>query len=331
VDGVPSGVPREGHSGTYFTHANMSSKGFMNQVFLALVLCASAVSQTSVPADSPTPAIAEAKIVRYLRENVRPGAPVVVSTLTNEIFPGEVDRRVLNRLFNTFFKMPLYVVQAQMAAGVPPSLKELSEQFAFTSPETADVLLRIMDMDPRVPKFLERDPRSGEILKVDSARILGHPRFGKILERTIAGWEGKPAPEFSVKAYDGSALALADLRGKPFLLYFWFSNCPPCVKTAPLLVELDKEYAPKGFRIVGLNADRLLELDDSDADRAAYATKLGISFTQAHANAEIQAAYGGVAVFPTLFFVDRAGTIVEFLVNAPDRNTLEEAVKLALK
>jgi len=282
------------------------------------------------PTQTPRPPSPEAAIVQYLRANVRPGAPVEVSRLFNEVFTGEPERRALNRLFNTFFKIPLFVVQTQKSRGLPPSLREISEQFAFTEPGTADIILRIMEMDPRVPRFLERDPKTGEILRVDAEKITAHPRFGKILERTVTGWEGNAAPAFSVKGFEGSDLNLGALAGKPFLLYFWFSNCPPCVTTTPLLVELHKTYAAQGFTIVGLNADRLLDLDYTDQDRADYAKKLGIPFFLGHATAEVQDAYGGVSVFPTLFFVDRTGTVVKHLVNGQDKAVLDAAVKIAL-
>jgi thiol-disulfide isomerase/thioredoxin len=284
----------------------------------------------------PTPspdrvASPEARIVAYLKENVKPGEPVVVTRLFNEVFTAESERKVLNRLFNTFFKIPLFVAQSVKSKGAPPTLQEISEQFSFTVPGEADVILRIMESDPRMPKFLERDSRTGEILSANIERILAHPRFGKMLERTISGWEGNAAPGFSVKNYDGAELNLTQLAGKPFLLYFWFTNCPPCVKTTPILAELDRAYRSKGFQMIGLNADRLLELDYTDADRDAYAKKLGLTFALAHANPETQNAYGGVSVFPTLFFVDKNGVVVKHLVNGHDRAVLEDAIKLALQ
>jgi len=302
----------------------MITSSFVAALFLTV--------QSPAPAPAPAPSVRpEAAIVEYLKANVKPGVPVVVSTLFNEVFTGEPERKALNRLFNTFFKIPLFIVQAQKAKGTPPSLKEISEQFAFTIPGEADVILRIMESDPRMPKFLQRDPLTGEILKVDAEKILAHPRFGKVLERTITGWEGTSAPAFAVKAYDGSELSLAKMAGKPFVLYFWFTNCPPCVATGPLLVQLDKVYRPQGLSILALNADSLLELDYTDADRAAYAAKLGITFALGHANAAAQAAYGGVSVFPTLFFVDKAGVVVKHLVNGHERAVLEDAIKLALQ
>jgi thiol-disulfide isomerase/thioredoxin len=328
VDGVPSGVPREGHLGKYSPACDHVKPKMMIYANLAVTLALAVQSPAPLQSAAPNP---EAAIVEYLKANVKPGEPVVVSKLYNEVFMGEPERKALNRLFNTFFKIPLFIVQSHQAKGTPPSLKEISEQFSFKVQGEADVILRIMESDPRMPRFMERDPKSGEISKVDVERILAHPRFGRILERTITGWEGNPAPSFAVKAYDGSDLSLASLAGKPFLLYFWFTNCPPCVKTSPLLVELDSVYGPKGFTIVALNADKLLELDYTDADRAAYASKLGIKFTLAHANAEAQAAYGGVSVFPTLFFVDKAGVVVKHLVNGSEKAVLEEAIKTALK
>ena len=59
-------------------------------------------------------------------------------------------------------------------------------------------MLRIMESDPRMPTFITRDAATGEITRVDVEAILAHPKFGKALERTITGWEGQPAPAFSV-------------------------------------------------------------------------------------------------------------------------------------
>jgi thiol-disulfide isomerase/thioredoxin len=274
---------------------------------------------------------AELRVVEYLKTYVQPGQPVVVSHLYNDVFQTHEERVVLDRLFNCFFKLPLFMAQQQQGSGRPPTLAEIEEQFQFRAPGEADVLLRIMESDPRMPRFVTRDPATGEVTSVDVQKILAHPRFGKALERTIAGWEGRPAPAFQVKGYDGATLSSASLAGKPHLLYFWFTNCPPCARTAPLLAELDRAYSAKGFRIIGLNADSVLELPYSDAERAAYAKTNRLDFTLAYMTSEVQEAYGTVSVFPTLFFVDGKGTIVKQFVNFQEKATLESAVRLALE
>lgn len=274
---------------------------------------------------------AETRIVDYLKAEVKPGQRVVVSQLVNEVFTSEEERVVLGRLFDTFFKIPLFAAQFQQSAGRPPSLAELSEQFRFEVPGEADVLLRIMESDPRMPPFLERDPASGEIVRVDTEAILAHPHFGKRLERSLAGWVGRTAPTLDLEGWNGSRYGLGEGALKPHLIYFWFTGCPPCVRTTPILVELHERYAPRGFEVLAVNADRVLELPYTDEQRGAYAAEKGIRFPLLHATAEALEAYGAVSVYPTFFFVDGRGVIVSHGVNFQERAVLEAAIEKALE
>src|SRR5438309_1521746 len=117
------------------------------------------------------------RIIDYLKTNVTQGQHVVVSDLYNNVFKTLEERKVLDRLYSTFFKIPMFIVQYNTASKKIPTLKELSEQFNFTVPGEADVILRIMEADPRVPKFIERDPKTGEITKVDIETIKASPQF----------------------------------------------------------------------------------------------------------------------------------------------------------
>ena len=272
----------------------------------------------------------ETRIVEYLKANVTPGRPVVVSDLYNNVFKTPEERKVLDRLYSTFFKIPMFVVQYNTASKKIPTLQELSEQFNFTVPGEADVILRIMEADPRVPRFIDRDSKTGEITRVDIDKIKASPQFSRIIERTITGWEGKEAPPFTLTAYDGKPVTSAQMSGQPHLVYFWFTNCPPCVKTSPLLAELYNKYSRQGFKVVGANADMVLELPYDDKVRADYAKKYGFNFTLTHLNMETQQAYGGVTVFPTMFFVDKNGTIVKHFVNFQEKPTLEAAIQQTL-
>jgi thiol-disulfide isomerase/thioredoxin len=55
---------------------------------------------------------------------------------------------------------------------------------------------------------------------------------------------------------DGSRLALAELRGAPLLLNFWATWCPPCVREMPALDRFAKAQAARGWRVLGLAADK---------------------------------------------------------------------------
>jgi thiol-disulfide isomerase/thioredoxin len=276
------------------------------------------------------PSAIEIRIVEYLKKNVMPGRPVVVSDLYNNVFKTPEEQKVLERLYNTFFKIPTFIVQYNTASKKVPTLREISEQFNFNVPGEADVILRIMESDPRVPKFFDRNPKTGEITSVDIDKIKASPQFSRVVERTITGFEGKEASPFSIISYDGRPVTSDQYRGQPHLVYFWFTNCPPCVKTSPILAELYTKYAPKGFKIIGANADKVLELPFDDKVRADYAKKYGFTFTLAHLNPAMQQSYGGVSVFPTMFFVDKTGTVTKHFVNFQEKTTLEAAIQQIL-
>jgi len=82
--------------------------------------------------------------------------------------------------------------------------------------------------------------------------------------------------------------------------------------------------------VVGANADKVLELPYNDKVRADYARQYGFNFTLAHMNAAMQQNYGAISVFPTMFFVDKAGTVVKHYVNFQEKATLDSAIQLTL-
>ena len=269
----------------------------------------------------------EERVVTQLKGLVQSGKPVIVSKLYNEVFTSPAERKVIDRLYNIFFKVPLFLTQYYKNSRRPPTLAELSEQFSLKVKGEADLILSIMESDPRVPKFVSRDAQTGEITRIDIQKIQSDPRFNKIIERSIAGWEGKVAPPFTVHGLDGSVISSSDMRDKTYLVYFWFTHCPPCGQIMGNLVSLQDKFKSRDFTVIGLNADRLLELDYDDAERNTYLLERRVNFSNAHLTAEVQASYGGVQLFPTLFLVDKQGIIRSHFVNYQEENVMEKAIE----
>ncbi len=56
---------------------------------------------------------------------------------------------------------------------------------------------------------------------------------------------------------DGARLSLSVFRGRPLLINFWATWCPPCVEELPLLDSFYRENKSNGWQVVGLAVDRL--------------------------------------------------------------------------
>ncbi len=269
---------------------------------------------------------AEARVLDYIRTHLQPGQPLMVTDLYNRVFTQPDERQALNKLYKAFFRIPLFVANYQEKFQAPPSLAVISGQFDLNSAADADVLLRVMESDPRVPKFLTRDPKTGEITHVDVERIKADPKFGQAFARQIGGWEGNPAPDVALTRLGGGDLHIADFHGKVLLLEVWFTGCPPCMQEAPALVSLDRELSPRGLVIIGANADRTLGLNYDDSVRQRYIQDHHIVYPIVNWTKEGDQAYGGIAIFPTLFLIDRKGVVRSHWIGYVQPETLRQGI-----
>lgn len=55
---------------------------------------------------------------------------------------------------------------------------------------------------------------------------------------------------------NGEAVALAAMRGRPLLVNFWATWCPPCVEELPLLNAFNLANAALGWQVLGLAVDQ---------------------------------------------------------------------------
>jgi thiol-disulfide isomerase/thioredoxin len=147
---------------------------------------------------------------------------------------------------------------------------------------------------------------------------------------------GKQAPAFTLTNLQGKKVSLADYKGKAVQLNFWATWCAPCKIETPWLVELEKQYSPQGFEILGVSFDdldkddpKLLAKDKLEVVKGAQS--LHIDYPVLYDGDSISKAYGEVEVFPTSFFVGRDGKIVAASMGLTSKNDLEDNIRKALE
>lgn len=60
----------------------------------------------------------------------------------------------------------------------------------------------------------------------------------------------------SLDTPDGGRLALASFHGKPLLVNFWATWCPPCIEELPLLEAFYQTHRSRGWQMLGIAIDQ---------------------------------------------------------------------------
>jgi len=125
---------------------------------------------------------------------------------------------------------------------------------------------------------------------------------------------GGSAPDFTLNGTDGHQVTLASLAGKPAVINFWASYCPPCKAEMPLLQ-----------RLVGQRSDmQLVLVDEGDSSQAARSFLGSVGLSQAallDSDLGVGRAYGAIAL-PTTVFVRADGTIAARHIGQLDEGVL---------
>ncbi|MBF5002903.1 TlpA family protein disulfide reductase [Diaphorobacter sp. NR2-3-3-1] len=123
-----------------------------------------------------------------------------------------------------------------------------------------------IDSDPQQPADAKSSAQSAHPATRRGWMMAGVGAAAAVAGAGFAWWRLRPhdVPDgveasfwnASMETLDGATLTMRKFHGRPLLLNFWATWCPPCVEELPLLNSFYGAHAGKGFQVLGLAIDQ---------------------------------------------------------------------------
>ena len=166
----------------------------------------------------------------------------------------------------------------------------------------------------------------------DPQNIVVNDEKAEVETESSAGGENSyqpvDAPDFTVQDWDGNAVNRTDYVGKPVVVNFWASWCPPCKGEMPDFEAVYQKYGDDvQFMMVNLTDGQ----QETTASAKAYIEGQGYTFP-VYFDTEMSAAIAyGVSSVPQTYFFNAEGKAVVAARGAIDAETLEYAIGIILE
>ena len=129
-------------------------------------------------------------------------------------------------------------------------------------------------------------------------------------ESSAAFREVTELPKFQISDIAGNPIDAKDLAGRPVVVEFWATWCPPCRSTLDWLGELKSRYGDR-LAVVALAVE-----SPEDAVRAV-AGERNKDIRWAIADGPTTLSFGNITAVPTMFVFDKAGKQIKIIYGAP--------------
>ncbi len=121
---------------------------------------------------------------------------------------------------------------------------------------------------------------------------------------------GDLAPDFQLQNLDGQVISLSGLRGKPVLINFWATWCPPCVYEMPYMQQIHEEWSATGLVVLAV------DIGESPSTVENFMQNNNLSLPVLLDTKQDVATSYGIRSIPTTFFIDKNGIIQDKKIGA---------------
>jgi peroxiredoxin len=127
----------------------------------------------------------------------------------------------------------------------------------------------------------------------------------------IQAYPFPPAPSWTLRDVNGTAVSSSLFAGKVVILNFWATWCDPCRAEIPAFINLKNSYGADGLVVVGISVD-----EGGTQVVRNFIASYGINYYVVMSSASVVQAYGGISAIPTTFIIDRQNRIMQKFVGA---------------
>jgi thiol-disulfide isomerase/thioredoxin len=124
-------------------------------------------------------------------------------------------------------------------------------------------------------------------------------------EKALESRQDIPAPDWTLKDFDGKDVSLASLRGNVVIMDFWATWCGPCRKSMPLINKFYQDNLRPNVKVFGID---VWERKKDPGKVKDFVSANGFKFPILFGDDKIASNYG-VTGIPTLFVIDPSGKI----------------------
>lgn len=132
-------------------------------------------------------------------------------------------------------------------------------------------------------------------------------RLGILIAGLIISASPLFAVEYEWKDMSGAVKSLADYKGKPVVLHFWATWCPPCRRELPEMEAWSKAHSDVEMVVVSL--------DRNIADAALFLESKGLGFPALKGDS-VKAQRLGVRGLPTTLLIGSDSSILKMRIGA---------------
>ncbi len=183
---------------------------------------------------------------------------------------------------------------------VGPAAIDLAE--STVSVQAADI--QAVDVPSQAPDAAEVSPADTQTSEQTNAAAASEKpaRETAALEQRLTDVD-RALPAFELRELDDTVWNVESLKGRPWVINFWATWCPPCIEEIPSMNAAYEYLEPKGIGMLAINAG------EGAIPVETFLEKIAIDFPNVLGDADTLPNWS-VRALPTTIVIDAEGKII---------------------